>query len=339
MPQNPPPAPDIAPADLAALRDRTIAIVGYGNQGAAHAANLRDNGLQITIGARPGGAGWRRAETDGFAPRPIAEATAGCDLLVVALPDEVQPAVWASDIAPNLTPGVVVGFLHGFAIHHGLITAPPGVPVVMVAPKGPGHTLRQRFVGGAGLPCLFAVAADDPEERGRARGLAWAHGIGGGRAAIIETTFADETETDLFGEQAVLCGGMTALIVAAFETLVAAGYPADLAYMEVCQEVKQVADLVYERGLAGMMEAISNTAEFGAYRAGPVVVDDALRRRLETQLAGIRDGTFARIMMNDHAQGFPWFTTQRVALRDHPIEAAGKAVRSWMTRGSERTHR
>jgi ketol-acid reductoisomerase len=317
-------------AALAALAGRTVAVLGFGNQGAAHALNLRDSGVTVLVANRPDTPNGRRAVDCGFSPLPIEDAVEQADLVIVALPDEAQPGIWEERIAPRLQSGAIVGFLHGFSIHYELILPPNEIGVIMVAPKGPGRTLRMRFEAGQGIPCLFAVHQDSPAHDAEAVGRGWAAGIGCTRAAIVPTTFAHETETDLFGEQAVLCGGMTQLILVAFETLVEAGYPPELAYMECCQEVKQVADLVYERGLAGMTEAISNTAEFGAYRAGPRLVDKAVRRRMAELLDEVRDGRFAATLREDHAAGFPWFRQQREELRRHPIEQAGAAVRAWM---------
>lgn len=315
---------------LRALDGRTVAILGYGNQGEAHALNLRDSGVTVIVGARAGGGAEARAVAAGFRTISIPDASADADLAIVALPDEVHGEVVRDVIAPHLRHGAVLGFLHGFSIRFGRVVPPAGAGVVMVAPKGPGTTLRDRFVRGLGIPCLFAVhqETDGSAER---LGLAWASGIGCGRARILRSTFADEAETDLFGEQAVLCGGMSALVQAAFEILVEAGYPPELAYIECCHEVKQVADLVYERGLDGMRRAISTTAEFGAYAAGPRVVDASVRARLREMLTEIRDGAFARTMADDQARGFPWLTGQRRASAAHPIEEPSALVRSWMS--------
>ncbi len=322
------------------LRGRTVAVLGFGNQGRAHAQNLRDSGVEVLIGNRADTPNGRRAAASGFVPHAIADAAAAADVVVMALPDEAAPAIFEHEIAPNLRRGAVVGFLHGFNIRYGFIRPAEDVGVVMVAPKGPGDTLRRLYVEGRGLPCLFAVHQEARTGRGakagragggaESIGLAWAAGIGAARAAIVYTSFADETETDLFGEQAVLCGGLAALMRAAFETLVSAGYPAELAYLECCHEVKQIADLVYERGLAATFDAISSTAEFGAYRAGPVLIDDSLRRRLRTLLEEVRDGTFASAMKRDHERGFPWFEASRSEARGHAIEPAGQVVRSLM---------
>ncbi len=317
-------------APLTPLSGRTVAVLGYGNQGRAHSANLRDSGVSVVVGGRSGSDARHRAADDGFDALDHDEAVARADLVVMAVPDEAQPSIFDDVVEPALTPGAIVGFLHGFNIRYGFVNPAANVGVIMVAPKGPGHTLRELFVEGAGIPCLFAVHQDSTNRDAEAIGLAWANGIGCARSGIIYTTFAHEAETDLFGEQAVLCGGMSALILAAFETLVDAGYPPELAYLECCHEAKQVADLVYSRGLAGMYRAISNTAEFGAYRAGPRVVDESVRQRLRTLLEEIRSGEFAQAIRTDYQSGFPWFADQRTAAREHPIEPAGEVIRALM---------
>lgn len=318
--------PEIAP--IQPLRDKTIAVIGFGNQGTAHALNLRDSGLHVTVGNRPNTANFNRAKQSGFDAKPIVQAVGEADLVIIALPDETQPEVYSQQIAPNLRPGSCIGFLHGFCIRYELIQPDKNIGVIMVAPKGPGATLRQRYEMGLGLPCLFAVNQESSQSDAEAIGLAWAGGIGCARAGIILTTFAAETETDLFGEQSVLCGGLTSLILIAFETLVEAGYPPELAYLECCHEAKQVTDLIYERGLAETMKAISNTAEFGTYKAGPILIDESVRHRMKILLQEIQDGTFARAMTDDHAEGFPWFEKQRHKLALHPIEPAGEVIRS-----------
>ncbi|MCA9286712.1 MAG: ketol-acid reductoisomerase [Phycisphaerales bacterium] len=317
---------------LDALRSRTVAVIGYGNQGEAHALNLRDSGIAVIVGSRAGSDSGQRAAAHGFPVMSIPQSVARADLVVVGLPDEIHGAVFAESIAPALRPDAVVGFIHGFSVRYQRVHPPRETGVVLVAPKGPGATLRERFVQGTGIPCLFAVHQDNPSRTAEAIGLAWASGIGCGRARIVRSSFADETETDLFGEQAVLCGGLSALVVAAFEILVEAGYPEELAYIECCHEVKQVADLVYTRGPAGMRKAISNTAEFGAYRAGPRLVDDSVRDRMRQLLAEVRNGTFAKAMADDQAAGFPWFEAQRREGAAHPIERASETVRGWMER-------
>ena len=321
----------ILQASTETILRKVVAIIGYGNQGRAHALNLRDSGVNIVVGSEPTRRGAELAAADGFQPMPIDRAAAVADLAVIALPDEHHEQAWARYIAPALRPGSVAGFLHGFSIRFGLVQPAAEICVVLVAPKGPGHALRQRFVDGLGLPCLFAVhQAGLDANATRALALGWAAGIGSARAAIVETTFADEAETDLFGEQAVLCGGMMALMQAAFESLVRAGYPADVAYMECCQELKQIADLAYERGLAATRRAISNTAEFGAFVAGDSLVDDAMRTKLDAMLAAVRDGAFARRFRDDAAAGFPWMNARRAEAAAHPIERAGEQVRAWL---------
>lgn len=312
------------------LRNRTVAVVGFGNQGHAHALNLRDSGIRVVVGARRDSAGARRAIEHGFEPLDIAAAVSRADLVILALPDEVQAEVYQQHVAPKIKAGATLGFLHGFAIRYEFIRPRNDVGVILVAPKGPGKLLRESFTRGFGIPCLMAIHQDSPVHDSEAIALAWTNGIGCARAGIICTTFAAEAETDLFGEQAVLCGGLNELIVAGFETLVDAGYPAELAYLECCHEVKQIADLIYERGLAGMRQAISNTAEFGAYRAGPFLIDDSVRARMRQLLEKIRDGTFAHLLREDHERGFGWFHQQRLFAENHPIQSAGSTIRSLM---------
>ncbi len=317
-------------APIDPLRGRRVAVAGFGNQGHAHALNLRDSGIDVVVANRRDSPNGRRAIECGFDPRPMAEAVRDADLVILALPDEALPEAHDS-IRSHLKPGAILGLLHGFAIRYGLLDPDPGLGVIMVAPKGPGTALRTEFLAGRGLLCLFAVHRDSSGGDAEALGLAWASGIGCARAGILPTTFADETETDLFGEQSVLCGGMIALMRAAFDTLTEAGYPPELAYLECCHEVKQIADLVFARGPAGAFQAISRTAEFGAYRAGEFLIDASVRSRMRRLLAEIRDGTFAAGLRRDFEGGFPWFHGRRAAAGRHPIEPAGAAIRELMT--------
>lgn len=320
-------------APIEPLRGRTVAVLGFGNQGHAHALNLRDSGIDVVVANRRDSPNGRRAIDCGFEPLAMEDAAAAADLVVMALPDEAQHEIYAKRIAPHLKRGATVGFLTGFAIRYGLIAPAADIGVIMVAPKGPGRLLRALFTAGQGMPCLYAMHQDSPAGDSEALGLAWANAIGCARAGIIYTTLGAETETDLFGEQVVLCGGMRQLIIAAFETLVEAGYPPELAYLECCHEVKQIADLIYERGPAGMTEAISNTAEFGAYRAGPILIDETTRQRMRALLQEITDGTFAKALREDCDGGFKWFEAQRTSARQHAIEPAGETIRSLMPQG------
>ena len=314
-----------------ALAGKRVAIIGFGNQGRAHALNLRDSGVSVHVGTRPGGPGAEAATRENFVAQDISAACREADLAVIALPDQVHGPAWRDSIEPNLRAGAVAGFLHGFSVHHGEVRPRPDLGIVMVAPKGPGKTLRDRFLAGQGLPSLWAVHQNGADAtRTKAMALAWAVGIGSGRAAIVETTFAAETETDLFGEQAVLCGGTLSLVQAAFETMVEAGYPADLAYMECCQELKQVVDLLFERGPQGMRRAISDTAEFGAFETVERLVDDGLRQKFRQLLQDVRSGAFARRFLADTAAGSPAMRARRAAAGSHPIEKAGQDVRRWM---------
>ena len=296
-----------------ALLGRRVVLVGYGNQGRAHALNLRDSGIQVTVTGRTGSNGFQTSDTD--------RAVVGADLVIMALPDEVHAEVWTSAVAPHVQPGQTIGFIHGSSVHFGLVRIPEGIGAVLVAPKGPGTTLRERFVQGQGIPALLAVAQERAPRTGgptsHELARAWAAGLGCARAGVVRTTFGDEAETDLFGEQAV-------------ETLVEAGYPPLLAYMECVHEIKQVADLLYSRGPAGMRAAISNTAEFGAYSAAPRMVDDATKTAMRTLLKEIKDGTFSRAMQADHDAGAPWFRAQRAMASAHPMEQSSADVRALM---------
>jgi len=315
-------------ADPAVLQKGRVAIIGYGNQGRAHALNLRDSGVVVVVGQRPGRSS-DRAKADGFEPKAVWEATAVADLVILTLPDESAASVFDEHIAPVLRSGQTLGFVHGFNIHFGFIKPPSDVDVVMIAPKGPGALLRSLYVEGKGLPALLAIHQD---ATGRAikTALAWAAAIGSTRAGVIETTFATETETDLFGEQVVLCGGMTALTKAAFETLVEAGYEPEFAYLECVHELKQVVDLLYERGLTGMRDAVSNTAQYGDLTRGPRVITDATRQEMKRILDEIRSGAFAKEWINEYRTGGKNFKRLHNADADSLMERAGRNVRDLM---------
>jgi ketol-acid reductoisomerase len=314
---------------LDALKGKTVAVIGYGSQGHAHAQNLRDSGVNVIVANRPESANGKLAAEHGFTPLSVDDAVKQADVLIITLPDEVQPEVYEKSIAPNLSPGMVIGATHGFNVHFKTIDPPKDVDVVMVAPKGPGHTVRTEFERGGGVPCLLAIHQD---ASGKAAdiAMAWAIGVGGGRSGVLKTTFKDECETDLFGEQAVLCGSLSALIKAGFETLTEAGYPPELAYFEVCHELKLIINLIERGGLNYMRFSISNTAEFGDYHTGPKIIDADAKKRMKQVLTEIQDGTFAKAFRDDYANGFKWFKAQRAKDHDHPVEKIGKELRAMM---------
>lgn len=319
-------------ANLDFLSGKKIAIIGYGSQGHAHALNLKDSGLEVMVGLYPGSPSWQKAEAEGLTVKNTADAAAAADFLMILLPDEVQKSVYTKDIAPNLKEGDVLAFAHGFNIHFAQVVPPPHVDVVMVAPKGPGHLVRRVFQQGQGVPSLFAVY-QDASGQARDRAMAYARGIGGTRAGILETTFREETETDLFGEQVVLCGGLSALIKAGFETLINAGYQPELAYFECMHEVKLIVDLIVEGGLSTMRHSISNTAEYGDYTRGDRIITDDTRAEMRKILSEIQSGQFAREFVLENQAGKPGFTAMRRREAEHPIEAVGKDLRamfSWM---------
>jgi ketol-acid reductoisomerase len=318
-----------ADADLALIRGRRVAVVGYGSQGHAHAQNLRDSGVDVKVALRPGSRSRAAAERDGFAPVEPAAATDWADVIMILAPDLEQPALFRDHIAPRLRPGQLLLFAHGFAIRFGWITPPEGVDVAMVAPKAPGHRVREVFLEGAGVPGLMAIHADATGQA-RAVTLSYAKGIGCTRAGVIETTFAEETETDLFGEQAVLCGGVSALITAGFETLVEAGYKPEIAYFECLHELKLIVDLIYRGGLSFMRYSVSDTAEHGDYTAGPRIVTDETRKTMKAILADIQSGAYADRWKKEKDQNFAWFLAERERLRDHEIERVGARLRSAM---------
>ncbi|OWY69209.1 ketol-acid reductoisomerase [cyanobacterium TDX16] len=319
-------------ANLDLLAQKTVAIIGYGSQGHAHALNLKDSGINVIVGLYPGSKSAEKAKAAGLTVYPVAEAAQKADLIMILLPDEVQKSVYQQEIAPHLKEGKVLAFAHGFNIHFAQIVPPADVDVVMVAPKGPGHLVRRTYEQGQGVPCLFAVY-QDASGQARDRAMAYAKGIGGTRAGILETTFREETETDLFGEQAVLCGGLSALIKAGFETLVDAGYQPELAYFECLHEVKLIVDLIVEGGLAKMRDSISNTAEYGDYTRGPRIVTDQTKAEMKKVLQEIQSGQFAREFVLENQAGKPGFTATRRQEAEHPIEEVGKDLRamfSWM---------
>ncbi|MEM8905895.1 MAG: ketol-acid reductoisomerase [Actinomycetota bacterium] len=322
-------------ADLSVLSDRTVAILGYGSQGHAHALNLRDSGVNVIVGLREGSGSKAKAEGEGLRVLSIADAAAEADIVMVLLPDTDQAQIYGESIAPGLEAGNSLVFAHGFNIHFGFITPPADVDVWMVAPKGPGHNVRRTYVEGGGVPSLLAIHQD---ATGTARdvGLAYAKGIGGTRGGVLETTFAEETETDLFGEQVVLCGGLTQLIMAGYETLVEAGYQPESAYFETLHEVKLIVDFIYEAGISGMRFSVSDTAEYGDYVTGPRIITPETKAEMQQVLAEIQDGTFAKNWMAENQQGRPNFGKMRSDGASHPIEAVGKELRAmmpWITAG------
>ncbi|EYB67495.1 ketol-acid reductoisomerase [Deinococcus phoenicis] len=314
---------------LSPIEDKLIAIIGYGSQAHAHAQNLRDSGLNVVVGLREGSSSRPKAEQAGLRVASIEDAVKEADVIMLLIPDETQPQVYEESIAPNLTAGKALAFGHGFNIHFGRIKPPADVDVFLVAPKGPGHMLRRVYVDGAGMPSIFAVGQD---ASGSARdiALAYARGIGGTRAGVLETSFKEETETDLFGEQSVLCGGVTHLIQAGFETLVEAGYQPEIAYFETLHEVKLIVDLIYEKGFEGMRHSISNTAEYGDYVTGPRIITDETKATMKDVLGDIQSGKFAQSFIQDAESGFPYMQEQRGKMRDHTLEVVGKELRGKM---------
>lgn len=310
------------------LQGKKIAIIGYGSQGHAHALNLKESGFDVVVGIRPGKS-YDAAKEDGVEVKSVAEAAAEADVIQILLPDERQKAVYEAEIAPYLTPGKALMFAHGFNVHFGQITPPADVDVFLVAPKGPGHLVRRQFVEGAGVPGLFAIYQD---ATGQARDLALAYGkgIGSARGGLLETTFAEETVTDLFGEQAVLCGGTTELVKAGFETLVEAGYQPELAYFETLHELKLIVDLMFEGGMATMRYSISDTAEWGDYVSGPRIIDASVKARMKEVLTDIQDGTFAKRWIEENETGRPEYTKFKEAGANHQIEEVGEKLRAMM---------
>ena len=318
-----------ADTERARLRDRVFTIIGYGSQGHAHAQNLRDSGARVIVGLRPGGASWKQATADGLEVRPVAEAATAGDVIMMLVPDQEQRAVYESAVAPALGPGKTLMFAHGFNIHFGEIVPPAGVDVSMIAPKSPGHLVRSEYQAGRGVPGLVAIH-QDASGKALANALAYATGIGCSRAGVIATTFAEETETDLFGEQAVLCGGVTALIQAGFETLTEAGYAPEMAYFECLHELKLIVDLIYRGGLGFMRHSISNTAEYGDLTRGGRVISPAVREEMRKLLADIRNGVFAKEWIAECRAGAPRFAELRRAAQNSQIEQVGAQLRAMM---------
>jgi ketol-acid reductoisomerase len=316
-------------ADRSVLQGRRISVLGYGSQGHAHALNLKDSGFDVRVGLREGSSSWPKAEDAGLRVLPTSEAVREADVSMVLLPDTSQAAVYEAEIGPNLEAGNMLMFAHGFNIHFGTIAPPEGVDVTMIAPKGPGHLLRRTYEQGIGTPALVAVHRDATGEA-LARALAYAAGIGVARAGVIETTFKEETETDLFGEQTVLCGGVTALVQAGFETLVEAGYQPEIAYFECLHELKLIVDLMYEGGMNWMRYSISDTAEYGDYTRGPRVVDDRTRAEMRRILDEIQSGQFAKEWISEAEAGFPNFLALRREERSSQLERVGSELRSMM---------
>jgi len=317
-------------ADLELLKDKTIGIVGYGSQGHAHALNLKDSGLNVVVGLYSGSKSWKQAEDAGLRVGTVAEVASESDVIMILLPDQVQREVYHKEIEQGLSAGNMLMFAHGFNVHFNQIQPPPDVDVTMIAPKGPGHMLRTLYTEGIGMPALIAVH-QNATELAKQLALAYAKGIGCARAGVLTTTFQEETETDLFGEQTVLCGGVTALIKTAFETLVEAGYQPEVAYFECLHELKLLVDFIHEGGMASMRYTISDTAEYGDYTRGPRVIDEHVRNNMRKILGEIQDGTFAREWILENQAGRPGFLAQRKINAEHPIEQVGAKLRGMMS--------
>ncbi|AXH10721.1 ketol-acid reductoisomerase [Malaciobacter halophilus] len=311
------------------IKSKKVAMIGFGSQGHAHAENLRDSGVEVVVGLRKGGSSWAKAEAKGFTVKTIAEATSESDIVMILLPDENQADIYKNEIEANLKDGATVAFGHGFNIHYGRITPAKNINVMMVAPKAPGHTVRSEFEKGGGIPDLIAIH-QDPSGNTKEIALSYASAIGGGRTGIIETTFKDETETDLFGEQAVLCGGVSALVQAGFETLTEAGYPAEMAYFECLHELKLIVDLMFEGGVHDMRYSISNTAEYGDMVSGPRVINEESKKAMKEILAEIQNGKFAKDFILEGQAGYPRMTAERNNLFNHPLEVTGRKLRDMM---------
>jgi ketol-acid reductoisomerase len=316
-------------ADLSLIKGRKVTIVGYGSQGHAHAQNLRDSGVNVTVGLRKSGASWAKAEAAGLQVAEIADAVKGADVVMILLPDENIPAVYKNDVEPNLKPGAALAFAHGFNVHYNQVVPRGDVDVIMIAPKGPGHTVRSEYLKGGGVPSLIAIYQD---KSGKARdvALSYAAANGGTKGGVIETSFREETETDLFGEQNVLCGGCVELIKTGFETLVEAGYAPEMAYFECLHEMKLIVDLIYEGGIANMNYSISNNAEYGEYVVGQKVINESSREAMREALKNIQTGEYAKQFILEGKTNYPSMTARRRLTAEHPIEKVGAQLRSMM---------
>ncbi|MDZ7314650.1 MAG: ketol-acid reductoisomerase [candidate division KSB1 bacterium] len=317
-------------ADLGLLKGKTVAIIGYGSQGHAHALNLKDSGVNVVVGLNEGNPDRKKAEDAGLIVKLNSEAAKSADVIMMLVPDQIQPMVYQNDLLPHLTPGKALAFAHGFNIHYNQIVPPPTIDVIMIAPKGPGHLVRRQYEAGNGVPCLIAVY-QNATGKAKELSLAYAKGIGGTRAGVIETTFKEETETDLFGEQAVLCGGLTELIRAGFKTLVDAGYQPEMAYFECLHEVKLIVDLIYEGGLGWMYYSVSDTAEYGGLVKGPMVIGEESKKAMKKLLQDIQDGTFATEWILENRANGPKFNRYRQLLKEDPIEKVGAELRKMMS--------
>ncbi len=317
-------------ADLSLLEGKTVGVIGFGSQGHAHALNLRDSGVNVIVGLYPGSRSWKQAEEAGLRVGSVAEVAQAADIIMMLTPDQVMKEVYETGVEPGLTDGKMLMFAHGFSIHFGQIVPPAGVDVTMIAPKGPGHLVRRVYTEGGGVPALLAVH-QNATEQAKQLALAYAKGLGATRAGVLETTFKEETETDLFGEQAVLCGGVTQLVKLGWETLVEAGYQPEIAYFECLHELKLIVDLMYEGGMKYMRYSISDTAEYGDYTRGPRIVDEGVRENMRDALREIQEGRFAREWILENQAGRPTFNALRRLNAEHPIEAVGAELRAMMS--------
>ncbi len=322
--------------DISIIQGMKVAIIGYGSQGHAHANNLKDSGVDVTVGLRPGSGSAAKAEAAGLKVAAVPAAVAAADLVMILTPDEFQSALYRDEVEPNLKQGATLAFAHGFAIHYNQVVPRADLDVIMIAPKAPGHTVRSEFVGGGGIPDLIAIQ-QDVSGNAKKVALSYASGVGGGRTGIIETTFKDETETDLFGEQAVLCGGAVELVKAGFETLTEAGYAPEMAYFECLHELKLIVDLMYQGGIANMNYSISNNAEYGEYVTGPEVINDESRAAMRNALKRIQNGEYAKMFISEGALNYPSMTAYRRNNAAHPIEQVGgqlRAMMPWITKNA-----